>query len=176
MNEKNSCGVENHKSYLNNQYFEEAIQIIIDPNQRIFQSGLKHQLYRDPRLSIFCCRYEGNPHLRQVTKTHNKIVVGTSVGVLAGLFVLSITSILLLRHYRSKAKAILLRNEKGWCRYCFILICSFEVHFCHFKTSLFVKIRQFMAQQHQAFNYIFNSPRWIFNGRKCGILHSSPRH
>ncbi|XP_057776857.1 probable LRR receptor-like serine/threonine-protein kinase At1g67720 isoform X2 [Salvia miltiorrhiza] len=56
-------------------------------------------------------RYEGNPHLRRVTKKHNKVILGTTIAVLAVLLVLSITSILLLRHYR--AKKISQRNEKG---------------------------------------------------------------
>ncbi|KAG6429276.1 hypothetical protein SASPL_107321 [Salvia splendens] len=56
-------------------------------------------------------RYEGNLHLRHVTKKHNKIILGITIGVIALLLVLSITSILLLRHYR--AKKISQRNEKG---------------------------------------------------------------
>ncbi|KAK4429749.1 putative LRR receptor-like serine/threonine-protein kinase [Sesamum alatum] len=55
--------------------------------------------------------YEGNPHLRRVKRTRNKLVLGTSIGVLAVLFVLSISSILLL--CRSRAKTSLQRNEKG---------------------------------------------------------------
>lgn len=86
------------------------------PNlQQLFiqNNSLSGEIPRSLLRGNLTVRYEGNPHLRQVTKKHNKIVVGTSIGVLAGLFVLSIASILLLRHYRSKAKAILLRNEKG---------------------------------------------------------------
>ncbi|KAG8365967.1 hypothetical protein BUALT_Bualt17G0027000 [Buddleja alternifolia] len=57
-------------------------------------------------------RYEGNPRLRRATKTRNKLVVGTSVGVLAILFVLSISSILLLCRFRANKKKSQ-RNEKG---------------------------------------------------------------
>ncbi|KAL1550410.1 putative LRR receptor-like serine/threonine-protein kinase [Salvia divinorum] len=56
-------------------------------------------------------RYAGNSHLRRVTKKHNRIILGATIGVIALLLVLSITSILLLRHYR--AKKISQRNEKG---------------------------------------------------------------
>ncbi|KAK6139167.1 hypothetical protein DH2020_027088 [Rehmannia glutinosa] len=54
-------------------------------------------------------RYDGNPHLRRVTKSRNKLVLGTSTGVLAILFLL-ILFILLRR--RSKAKTSSERNEK----------------------------------------------------------------
>ncbi|KAI3452633.1 hypothetical protein Pfo_009297 [Paulownia fortunei] len=40
-------------------------------------------------------KYEGNPDLRRVTKTRNKLVLGTSVGALSLLFILSITSIIM---------------------------------------------------------------------------------
>ncbi|XP_051116307.1 probable LRR receptor-like serine/threonine-protein kinase At1g67720 [Andrographis paniculata] len=59
----------------------------------------------------FTFRYDGNPHLRQVQKAPNKLVIGTSVAVVAVLFVLSILSIILL--YRARAKSSLHRNEKG---------------------------------------------------------------
>ncbi|KAL3656056.1 hypothetical protein CASFOL_000452 [Castilleja foliolosa] len=55
-------------------------------------------------------RYEGNPRLKRVTKTHNKLIIGISIGVLA-ILVLSISIILLLR--RSNAKKSSQTNEKG---------------------------------------------------------------
>ncbi|GFP96070.1 probable LRR receptor-like serine/threonine-protein kinase at1g67720 [Phtheirospermum japonicum] len=55
-------------------------------------------------------RYEGNPHLKRVTKTRNKLILGISIGMLA-ILVLSILIILLL--CRSKAKKSSQRNEKG---------------------------------------------------------------
>ncbi|KAK4485722.1 hypothetical protein RD792_008368 [Penstemon davidsonii] len=59
----------------------------------------------------FTFNYAGNPHLKKVSTKHNKVIIGTSAGVLAVLFVLSITSILLLRHFNRKKAS--LRNEKG---------------------------------------------------------------
>ncbi|CAA2996542.1 probable LRR receptor-like serine threonine-kinase At1g67720 isoform X1 [Olea europaea subsp. europaea] len=64
-------------------------------------------------------KYEGNPHLRQGNnqKKHNKIVLGTSIGVLAILVGLSIASVLLIHHYRkntnskSDRKGISLRSS-----------------------------------------------------------------
>ncbi|KAL2547160.1 putative LRR receptor-like serine/threonine-protein kinase [Forsythia ovata] len=58
-------------------------------------------------------KYEGNPHLRQGNnkKTHNKLVLGTSIGVLAILVVLSIASILLIHHFRKNKN--LKRDGKG---------------------------------------------------------------
>ncbi|KAL3819322.1 hypothetical protein ACJIZ3_005227 [Penstemon smallii] len=50
----------------------------------------------------FTFNYAGNPHLKKVSKRPNKVIIGTSAGVLAVLFVLSITSILLLRHFNRK--------------------------------------------------------------------------
>ncbi|XP_073142390.1 probable LRR receptor-like serine/threonine-protein kinase At1g67720 isoform X2 [Henckelia pumila] len=59
--------------------------------------------------------YQGNPHLRRVTKTHSKLVLATSVGVLVILFVLSIASIILVCFFRTRMTSI--RNDKGssWC-------------------------------------------------------------
>ncbi|KZV31453.1 putative LRR receptor-like serine/threonine-protein kinase [Dorcoceras hygrometricum] len=55
--------------------------------------------------------YQGNPHLRRVTKTHSKVVLATSVGVLASLFVLSIASIILVRSFRTRITST--RKDKG---------------------------------------------------------------
>ncbi|CAA0833729.1 Probable LRR receptor-like serine/threonine-protein kinase [Striga hermonthica] len=55
-------------------------------------------------------RYEGNPRLRRVTKTHTtKLILGASIGFLA-LLILSTIIILVLRH--SKAKTTSHRNSK----------------------------------------------------------------
>lgn len=59
------------------------------------------------KFCLFSCRYEGNPHLRQGNnqKKHNKIVLGTSIGVLAILVGLSIASVLLIHHYRKNTNS-----------------------------------------------------------------------
>ncbi|XP_073014805.1 probable LRR receptor-like serine/threonine-protein kinase At1g67720 isoform X1 [Primulina eburnea] len=81
-------------------------------------SGEIHRTLLRGNLSFdifFFFSYQGNPHLRRVTKVHSKLVLATSVGVLAILFVLSIASIILVRFFRTRITSI--RNDKGslWC-------------------------------------------------------------
>ncbi|KAL8520064.1 hypothetical protein ACS0TY_010846 [Phlomoides rotata] len=90
-------------SYLGNLPYLQALYI----QNNSFSGEIPPSLLRG-NLTFRC---EGNPHLRRVTKTHNKFLLGTSIGVLAILFVLSVASILLLRHFR--AKKSLQRNGKG---------------------------------------------------------------
>lgn len=56
--------------------------------------------------------YQGNPHLRRVTKKNSKLVIATSVGVLAILFVLSIASIILVRFFRIRITST--RTGSSW--------------------------------------------------------------
>lgn len=88
----------------------------------------------NPRLHLFFCSYEGNTHLRRVKKTRTKLIFGASVGVLAILFVLTVSSILLLRH--SRARTSLRRNEKGLFPKGLILVIPIQVLSYQFKNTL----------------------------------------
>ncbi|KAK6160322.1 hypothetical protein DH2020_003703 [Rehmannia glutinosa] len=94
-------------SYLGNlPYLQELYIQNNSLSGEIPPSLLKRKLDFQP----FHLGYDGNPHLRRVTKSRNKLVLGTSTGVLAILFLL-ILFILLRR--RSKAKTSSERNEKA---------------------------------------------------------------
>ncbi|KAH6798721.1 Leucine-rich repeat protein kinase family protein [Perilla frutescens var. frutescens] len=92
-------------SYLGNLPYLQ--QLYIQNNS--FSGGIPQSLLR----GNLTFRYEGNPHLKRVTKTRNKIVLGTTIGVVSALFVLSIATILLLRHYRANKTVLQRNNEKG---------------------------------------------------------------